>query len=357
MDLDGLVKQKIIKKKNHSLDEHGSQEIIGRELIDRYKESMVIDRTRYAFKNSPYYRETFLEEGIDIDEIIDIQSFRDKVPLTSLEDITGNHYRVMAVTRNDIFRGFTDNGKRVLYTKDELKELVNAISAGLKTIGIDNEDRLLITFPKETDWGCPFLVKMAAEECECQVRHTEHLTADKQVEEINRYKPTAIIGSHPYLYTLAKTIDRMEDINLHKGELSKLIMSRGCIYYPFDEEIRGEIERIFNCDVYDHYGTTETGFAVAMECPEKNGLHVNEADFYTEIIDPDTLEPLPPSEEGELVITTLRRDGMPMIRYRTGDITSIDESKHGCGQDLIRLKGIRGEVENKYPSSQNLPFF
>ncbi|OUJ18223.1 Coenzyme F390 synthetase [Methanonatronarchaeum thermophilum] len=329
---------------------------VGRAEISRYSEHLVLENLRYAFENSSYYRDLFKEKDVVVGEIDSLDVFREEVPLTSVEEVVGNHYRFMAVTRNDIFRGFTDSGKRILYTKEELKNLVKSISAGLETVGLDRDDRLLITFPKETEWGCPFLVKMAAVECDCTVMHTDHLTADEQVEKMGEFEPTAVIGSHPYLYTLAKTVDRM-DIGLSGVDIDKMIMSRGCVYYPFNEDIRNEIERIYRCDVYDHYGTTETGFAVAIECQDKDGLHVNESEFYLEVVDPETLEPLGSGEEGELVVTTLSREGMPLIRYRTGDITSIDNSIHSCGSILSRLNGIKGEVGNKYPGGSGLPLF
>ncbi|WGI17836.1 AMP-binding protein [Methanonatronarchaeum sp. AMET-Sl] len=354
MELEKFVKNNVYRR-SEGLGLRGSS--VGRGEIDRYKEFMVFENLKYAFDNSRFYRELFNEEGVVPGEVGSLVEFRERVPLTSIDDVIGSHYRFMAVTRNDIFRGFTDGGKRVLYTKEELKHLVMSISAGLETVGLNKDDRLLITFPKETEWGCPFLVKMAAEESDCTVKHTDHLTAEKQIEEMNEFQPTAVIGSHPYLYTLAKTIDRMDGLDLGEVDIERMVMSRGCVYYPFNEEIRSEVERIYGCDVYDHYGTTETGFAVAIECPEKDGLHINEGDFYAEVIDPDTLEPLPYGEEGELVITTLNREGMPMIRYRTGDITSIEKNQHGCGSILMRLDGINGEVGSKYSSSQGMPLF
>jgi phenylacetate-CoA ligase len=116
---------------------------------------------------------------------------------------------------------------------------------------------------------------------------------------------------------------------------------------PHSEEIRQRVERYFGVEAFNSYGLSEmNGPGVAFECPEKDGMHIWEDAFLVEIIDPDTLEPLPPGEEGELVLTTLSREAMPIIRYRTNDLTRILPGKCRCGRVHSRLDRIIGRTDD-----------
>jgi phenylacetate-CoA ligase len=116
---------------------------------------------------------------------------------------------------------------------------------------------------------------------------------------------------------------------------------------PHSEEIRQRVERYFGVEAFNSYGLSEmNGPGVAFECPEKKGMHIWEDAFLVEIIDPDTLEPLPPGEEGELVLTTLSREAMPIIRYRTNDLTRILPGKCRCGRVHSRLDRIIGRTDD-----------
>jgi phenylacetate-CoA ligase len=116
---------------------------------------------------------------------------------------------------------------------------------------------------------------------------------------------------------------------------------------PHSEEIRQRVERYFGVEAFNSYGLSEmNGPGVAFECPEKEGMHIWEDAFLVEIIDPDTLEPLPPGEEGELVLTTLSREAMPIIRYRTNDLTRILPGKCRCGRVHSRLDRIIGRTDD-----------
>ena len=116
---------------------------------------------------------------------------------------------------------------------------------------------------------------------------------------------------------------------------------------PWSDEMRRDIEKRLQIKAYDIYGLSEImGPGVAMECEEQDGLHINEDNFFPEIIDPDTLEPVPFGEKGELVITTLTKEGIPLIRYRTRDITSFKLGECKCGRTLIRMNRVTGRTDD-----------
>jgi phenylacetate-coenzyme A ligase PaaK-like adenylate-forming protein len=131
---------------------------------------------------------------------------------------------------------------------------------------------------------------------------------------------------------------------LDAGSIKSVLISGDYV----SSEIRSEIERLWNCKVYEHYGMTEMGLGGAMACEIRDGYHIREADLYIEIIDPDTGKVVPDGEEGEIVFTTLTRQAMPLIRYRTGDISRIIPEPCPCGSILKRLArvGSRGQTKN-----------
>ncbi len=116
---------------------------------------------------------------------------------------------------------------------------------------------------------------------------------------------------------------------------------------PWSDEMRRDIEKRLQIKAYDIYGLSEImGPGVAMECEEQDGLHINEDHFFPEIVDPDTLEPVPFGEKGELVITTLTKEGIPLIRYRTRDITSFKLGECKCGRTLVRMNRVTGRTDD-----------
>jgi phenylacetate-CoA ligase len=116
---------------------------------------------------------------------------------------------------------------------------------------------------------------------------------------------------------------------------------------PWSEAMRDEIERSLHIRAYDNYGLTEViGPGVSFECSERNGLHVNEDHFIMEVVDRNTLRPLPPGEEGELVFTTITKQGFPLIRYRSGDISAVIEGTCPCGRKLARMARVSGRIDD-----------
>jgi phenylacetate-CoA ligase len=116
---------------------------------------------------------------------------------------------------------------------------------------------------------------------------------------------------------------------------------------PWSEGLRGELESRLGITAVDNYGLTEVlGPGVSFECPSRRGLHVNEDHFIAEIVDPSTHAVKQPGEEGELVLTTITKEGFPLVRYRTGDLTTLDPSPCPCGRTLARMARIRGRIDD-----------
>ena len=139
--------------------------------------------------------------------------------------------------------------------------------------------------------------------------------------------------------------EKLRELGIDPKDLSLRLGIHGA--EPMSEEMRTHIETGLGVTALRDYGLTELGGpGVSMECPHKSGFHINEDFFYPEIIDPDTLDPLPPGEVGELVLTSLQKEAMPMIRYRTRDITHLMCDTCGCGRTLVRHGPILGRTDD-----------
>jgi phenylacetate-CoA ligase len=164
----------------------------------------------------------------------------------------------------------------------------------------------------------------------------------KQVLIMQDYKTTALVSTPSYALLLARFIES-EGIDPKNLSL-KLGLFGG---EPCPEPLRKEIEERLFISATDNYGVSEVmGPGVAAECELKNGLHLHEDHFIPEIIDPQTLQVLPPGAEGELVLTTLSKEAFPLVRYRTRDITSLDFSPCPCGRTLVRMKKVLGRTDD-----------
>jgi phenylacetate-CoA ligase len=168
---------------------------------------------------------------------------------------------------------------------------------------------------------------------------------DRQISLMRDFETTAVHITPSYALYLAsvlqkKGIDPGKDLNLRRAYMGA---------EPYSEETRKKIEYLFGIDVYNSYGLTEmNGPGVAFECPYKNGMHLWEDHFLVEIIDPETGEVLDEGREGELVITSLRREAMPLIRYRTRDITKIISDTCACGRTHRRISRIMGRSDDMF---------
>ena len=181
-----------------------------------------------------------------------------------------------------------------------------------------------------------------------------NITSDimKQVRAIQKYKSTTLVGYSFYLHRLTKLA--IEKCKLREMGIEAIVTTGE----PLPLSIRKELEEAWQAKVFSHYGLTEMGFTVGMECCFGNGCHIHEGDYLVEVIDPRTGQPVPDGEEGELVITSLAREGMPLLRYRTGDITRIMVEKCACGSIIKRIDMITKRIGSgiKLGTSEIHPF-
>jgi phenylacetate-CoA ligase len=330
----GLAKIQNDIKNNRELKELLSQRELDRELINEYKLFKFRQLMAYAIENGPFYKDLYEKAGIDPSQITCYQDL-EKLPLTEQKQLAEHPYHFLCVSRREIAREFTSSGttnmlKRMAYTQDELLEIVDSVISGLKMAGMDSkEDTLQIMYPTITATWDPGLVLSKA--CALSGYNSvinDSLDVNEQIKTMRESGATLIIGTSSFLYELSKAARGL----IQPGELGiKRII---CSSEPLTPSMRKEIEEVWGCKTLRQWGMTELGLANAIECAEQNGFHLNNPDFLVEVIDPKTGKQLLPGEEGELVVTTLRRKCMPLIRYRTKDITTLIDEPCNCGACL-----------------------
>lgn len=279
----------------------------------------------------------------------DIRTIEDivKLPFTTKQDLRDNYpYGMFAVPNSEIVRihassGTTGNPTIVGYTHNDLDIWQECIARCLAAYGLTNNDIFsvsygygLFTGGLGAHYGAEFL---GATVIPASTGNTE-----KHVKLIRDLGITGIASTPSYALYLAETIEKMgidvKDLKLRIGAFGA---------EPWTENMRREIESRLRINAYNLYGLSEImGPGVAYECECKNGSHIAEDHFYPEIISPDTLENLPAGQKGELVFTTLTKEGMPLLRYRTKDLCSIMEGECPCGRTNVRISRIMGRSDD-----------
>lgn len=313
------------------------------EQLQLEKLQAVVNR---VYKNVTHYRKVFNDLGIIADDIRSLSDLT-KLPFTSKEDLRVNYpYGMFAVPLREVVRIHSSSGttsKPIVmgYTRNDIKMWSNLAARFMTAAGVTHDDVVQITFRYGLFTGA-FGVHYGAEAIGASVIPMGTGNTDKQIMIMQDYKTTALVSTSSYAISLA---DRIEQLGIDPKSLSLRVGLFGG--EPWSEKMRAEIENRLGLSATDNYGISEViGPGVAGECSCKNGLHIYEDAFLPEIIDPETSQVLPAGTEGELVLTTLTREAFPMIRYRTGDITSLNYAPCECGRTLVRMKKIMKRADD-----------
>lgn len=343
-----FAEQYLKNKKNHSnkVNNFISKKIVKR-YIEKYRLLKLKNIVKYCYNNSNYYHKLFDEKSL---KPTNIKSFRDmnNIPFTDAMDITSpqSFFCVPASHLIKVFSssGTTGKSKMIYFTKNDLERQFSSISLGLGLLyNINQHDVVRVTYDHGYgihDWGVRFLMERALEKVGCMSILTgSRLSAEKELELFNTFKISILMGTPSFIHSLSCEMENLTDLT--KLNIKKILVGTE----PLPSILRRKIEDIWKIDVLQGYGLVEMGTSVAGECQQKNGMHLVETDFFLEIIDPKTEELLEDGEEGEIVITTLSRDGMPFLRYRTNDLGVILPEKCPCGLPFKRIK-IKGRADN-----------
>jgi phenylacetate-CoA ligase len=299
-----------------------------------------------VYMNVPFYRKKFDELGIDPDDFTSLRDLKN-LPFTSKSDLMDNYpYELFAVPLREVVRihassGTTGMSTVVGYTKNDIKTWSNLVARILTAGGITKDDVVQIAFGYGLFTG-GFGLHYGAERIGASVIPISSGNTRRQVKIMQDFKTTALVCTPSYALLIA---DAISEAGINVNSLSLKYGLFGA--EPWSEGMRQEIQERLKIVATDNYGLSEVmGPGVAGECLERKGLHINEDHFLVEVIHPQTLEPLPPGEIGELVITTLTKEAFPVIRFRTRDLTRIITGPCPCGRTLVKMGKVMGRTDD-----------
>jgi phenylacetate-CoA ligase len=302
---------------------------------------------RLAHKNIPFYQDRFQELGIKPRDVLSLKDIR-KLPFTSREDLRANYpFGMLAVDKEQVVRLHTSSGttgkpKAIFFSKKDINQAAELIARCLVMTGTTRGDVLqnMMTYGLFTG---ALVMHYGAEKEGVLVIPAGPGNTHRQIALMQDFRSTALHITPSYALYLATVmhnegIEPARDLAIRRAYLGS---------EPYSEETRTKIEKFFGIDVYNSYGLSEmNGPGVAFECTEKNGMHLWEDNFILEIIDPETGKPVPDGEKGELVLSTLCREAMPILRYRTRDIVTTIPGKCRCGRTHRRISRIIGRSDD-----------
>jgi phenylacetate-CoA ligase len=321
-------------------------ETMSREELDALQLKRLQSTVRHCM-NSEFYRELFKELGITPDDIQTLDDVR-KLPFTTKDDLREHYpFGLASVPLKDCVRlhsssGTTGNPTVVLHTQKDLDEWAKAVARCLWMVGSRPED----VFQNSAGYGmftAGLGFQYGAEQVGMLTVPAAAGNTKRQIKFIRDFG-TTVLHAIPSYASRVYEVMREEGVDPRRDTKLRVL----CIgAEPHSEEQRQRIEEQLGVKAYNSYGISEMmGPGVAFECPEQNGLHIWEDYFIVEIIDPVTLQPVPDGELGELVLTTINREGMPLLRYRTRDLTRILPGDCPCGRHHRRLARLQGRSDD-----------
>jgi len=323
------------------------------ETMDRDSlQALQLERLRATIARaarSPYYSNVFARHGISAEHIRTPEDIR-KLPFTTKADMR-DHYPFGLVAgdmseegvRIHSSSGTTGNPTVVVHSQHDLDSWANLVARCLYMVGLRRSD----VFQNSSGYGMftgGLGFQYGAERLGALTVPAAAGNSKRQIKFITDFKTTGLHAIPSYAIRLAEAF-REEGIDPRSTSLTTLVIGAE----PHTDEQRRKIEELLNIKAYNCFGLTEmNGPGVAFECTEQNGMHLWEDCYWMEIIDPETGEPVPEGEIGELVLTTLDRDMMPMIRYRTRDLTRILPGPCPCGRTHRRIDRIKGRSDDMF---------
>lgn len=321
-------------------------ETMSRDGLFVLQSERLVNAVKRVYENVPYYRakmDAIKLKPSDIKTIADLH----KLPFTVKTDIRANYpFGLFGVDKKQVVRLHASSGTTgkltvTGYTKRDLEDWSECCARALVSAGIDENDTVHVAYGYGLFTGGLGL-HYGVERLGATAVPVSSGNTMRQITLLKDFGATALACTPSYAIYLAESMKEagvgVDDLMLKTGIFGA---------EPWTEEMRAEIEKKLHIKAYDIYGLSEvSGPGVAMECSARRGKHVYEDLFYPEIVNPDTLEPLPYGEKGELVFTTLNKECLPLIRYRTRDICTLYLEECECGRMLVKMGRIEGRSDD-----------
>ena len=317
-----------------------------REEIKEEQSRRLRETVKRCYENVPFYKKKFDEIGLKPE---DIQSIDDitKIPFTNKQDLRDNYpFGLFAVPNEELVRihassGTTGKQTVVGYTKGDIDRWAECAGRALYAIGTRKGDKVHVSYGYGLFTG-GLGMHYGTEYMGATVVPASTGNTKRQISLLEDFETNIICCTPSYALVIAETMKEMG------VDPAKLPLRAGFLgAEPWSENMRKEIEKSLHIKAYDIYGLSEiAGPGVAYECEQQEGMHICEDYFYPEIIDPETLEPVAPGEYGELVFTCIGKEALPLLRYRTRDISALVYEKCECGRTLVRMTKPKGRSDD-----------
>lgn len=321
-------------------------ETMSRDQMRVVQSERLRDTVERVYYNIPYYRQRMQEMGLAPEDIKSVDDLK-HLPFTTKSDLRDNYpFGLFAVPMSEIIRihassGTTGKATVVGYTRHDIGIWSEVMARTFTAAGAGKSDFIQIAYGYGLFTG-GLGAHYGGEKIGATVIPISGGNTKRQLQLMEDFGTTVLACTPSYAAYLAETI---EESGISRDKLKLRVGVFGA--EPWTENMRREIEKRLRIKAIDIYGLSEViGPGVSFECEHQCGLHINEDHFIPEIIDPDTLEVLPEGELGELVFTTITKEGLPLIRYRTRDLTRLNFDKCACGRTIVRMNKCTGRSDD-----------
>ena len=320
-------------------------ETMPREKLEELQLERLRQTVKRVYENVPMYKKRFDEHGLSADSLKTLDDL-EKFPFTLKTDLRDNYpFGMFAVPGKDIVRlhassGTTGKSTVVGYTATDINTWADLMARTLSSAGTTADDVVHNAYGYGLFTG-GLGIHYGTERVGASIVPISGGNTKRQITIMEDFGCTILACTPSYALFLAEVAEEMDvkkNLKLKAGVFGA---------EPWSNSMRQDLEARLNILAIDIYGLSEVmGPGVAYECPEKNGLHIGEDHFIVEVIDPDTGKRMPEGEQGELVFTTITKEAIPIIRYRTRDISAINYEQCACGRTLVRMDRVTGRTDD-----------
>nr|WP_321467033.1 AMP-binding protein [uncultured Desulfobulbus sp.] len=314
---------------------------LSRQTIEAWQLDRLRHQVAYCQGRSSFYCRHL--QGIQPESIVSMEDIA-ALPLIDENDLRASGAKMVCVSQDEVARiitmhssGTTGAPKRLFFTAEDLDHTLDFFHLGMQHM-VDPGQSVAILLPGATPDSTGHLLARALERFQVSSHIVGLVThPDEAARALAKLKPDVLVGFPVQILAIARMA---EFLQLSLGQIRSVLLCSD--YIP--QSLSAEIKVLLGCEVFTHYGTTETGLGGGVDCGAHCGCHLREADLLFEIVDPKTTKPLADGQWGEIVFTTLTRKAMPLIRYRTGDLGRILPGTCPCGSLIRRLDQVRGRI-------------
>ena len=314
--------------------------------LQTYQLAKLKETIDFTCKNSPFFRQHLAHiNPANLNTIADITN----LPFTYPADIAQSGLQMVCVSQSEIARivtlhtpGTSADPKRIFFTLDDLELTADFFAHGMKAL-VTPGQKVMVLMPGNNIGSVGERLSQGLSRIDCQtVVHGLVANPEQVINKINSLEIDCLIGLPVQVQSLARWPEKVAP-----GRIKSVLLSGDYLPQP----IIDSITQAWDCPVFNHYGLTETGLGGGVECSARQGCHLREADIFLEIVDTQGRS-VADGAWGEIVLTTLTRTGMPLIRYRTGDISRFLASRCVCGSNLKRLDRVMGRSVHKFNANE-----